>query len=88
MMRFPLGRLLLASLPLLLAACGGGDGASASAQPQAPAMIGDVPTAAVADAGAYARFVAAQVGTQGQQALNLGDLTPPVSDTDAPIAVQ
>lgn len=86
----PLGRLLLACLPpLLLAACGGGGdaGDGGAAPPPVPSTVGDVPGHALTDARAYTRYVAEQTAGTGPQPLNLGDLTPPVSDTDAPIAV-
>lgn len=79
----PLGRLLLASLPLaLLAACGGGVTEETVANP--PAIVVDVPASALATATSYTRYVASQTGTNGPVPLNLDDLTPPASDIDAP----
>lgn len=72
-------RIAAASVALLLAACGGDDGA--------PQAVNQVPQSALASAEAFSRFVGALPPSDTADALQLNDAQPPVSDTDEPLPV-
>jgi hypothetical protein len=67
-------------LALLLAACGGGDGA-AVVTPQA---ANEVPQSALVSAEAFSRFVGSLPPSDTDEGLAVTDLQPPVSDAGEP----
>jgi hypothetical protein len=67
-----------------LAACGGG---SDSVTIPEPASTSDVPTSATASATAYTQFAKTLSSSDSSQPLNVQTVTPPTSETDAPVAL-
>ena len=75
-----LGTLCLA---LLLAACGGDDGATANP----PLTVSEVPESALASPQAFVQFVGSLPASDTADALKLKDSAAPVSDSDEPMLV-
>jgi ABC-type glycerol-3-phosphate transport system substrate-binding protein len=67
-----------------LSACGGGSGAPPAA---APASAGDVPASATASPAAYTQFVKSLPSDETGQPLDVQAVTPPTSETDAPVSL-
>ena len=67
-----------------LAACGGGSGGQIVDTPSAAT---DVPASATVSATAYTQFAKTLSSSDSSQPLNVQTLTPPTSETDAPVAL-
>ena len=78
--------LAVLGLTLLLAACGDSPQDVAAPAPQ-PQSTGDVPASALGTTTAYSQFAASLVKTETGKPLEVNGVTPPTSETAAPIPV-
>jgi hypothetical protein len=67
-----------------LAACGGG---SDSVAIDPPTATNEVPASATASATAYTQFAKSLSASDSSQPLDVRSVTPPTSETDAPVAL-
>lgn len=82
---FPRAVAALAAVALLQACGGGGGSGDNAAMPQDNRTL---PITALANAGAYTLFVMAQLSADAVTPLELGDAVAPVSETEAPLALE
>ena len=84
----PLRSLTLALLAALaLSACGGSDESNADV-PVVANDSGQVPASATASAAAFSTYAAGLLASDSTEPMALEGMTPPVSDTDEPIALR
>lgn len=88
----PIGRCLVLSTGLLLAACGGGGGdepgTAAAGAEVAPSTDGNtVPVTALGTPEALVSYIAGLPADDAQEPLSVSAVVPPVSDTDEPLAL-
>jgi|GWRWMinimDraft_6_1066014.scaffolds.fasta_scaffold58449_1 hypothetical protein len=71
------------SLALLLAGCGGDDGATVTP----PLTVSEVPDSALASPQAFVQFVGSLPASDTAEALHLKDAAAPTSDSDEPASL-
>jgi hypothetical protein len=76
--------LAVACTTALLAACGDNP---QDAPETPPGTSGQVPASATASPRAYAQFAASLQASENGTPLSVGDVTPPTSETEAPLAL-